>query len=83
MSKKNEEIKEEVENENSETNSEETTENNKVEELEQRLEQALRAYASCENDKKIMEKQKTQAIDYAVEKFVKDLYQLLIHLNLL
>jgi molecular chaperone GrpE len=82
MSNKNEEIKEEVENENTETNSEETTENNKVEELEQRLEQALRAYASCENDKKIMEKQKTQAIDYAVEKFVKDLLPIIDTLEL-
>ena len=33
-------------------------EDSKVAELEERLEQALRAYAGCENDKKIIEKQK-------------------------
>jgi len=65
------EIKEEQTSENPEV--EETEEDNKTAELEQRLEQALRAYAQCENDKKIMEKQKQQAIDYATEKFAKDL----------
>ena len=62
------EEKEQVENVSEKEESEE-----KGSELEERLEQALRAYAACENEKKIMEKQKTQAIDYAVEKFVKDL----------
>jgi molecular chaperone GrpE len=59
---------EEVKKEESQNNEE-----NKTSELEERLEQALRAYANCENEKKIMEKQKTQAIDYAAEKFAKDL----------
>jgi len=58
--------------ENEEVESEQK-ENDKTSELEERLEQALRAYAQCENDKKIMEKQKQQAIDYATEKFAKDL----------
>jgi len=71
----------ETQNEENETNEEEK-EVSKVEELEQRLEQALRAYASCENDKKIIEKQKTQAIDYAVEKFVKDLLPIIDTLEL-
>ena len=81
MSKKNPELDENTQNEEVEEN-EASTEDNKVEELEQRLEQALRAYASCENDKKIMEKQKTQAIDYAVEKFVKDLLPIIDTLEL-
>ena len=73
---------EEIKNEETETENEETQEVSKVEELEERLEQALRAYASCENDKKIIEKQKTQAIDYAVEKFVKDLLPIIDTLEL-
>ena len=67
-----EESIEEIQNEEVNESSEEK-EDDKVAELEARLEQALRAYAGCENDKKIMEKQKTQAIDYATEKFAKDL----------
>jgi molecular chaperone GrpE len=67
----NEEKVEQAETPNSE--SEKVENENRVEELEAKLEQALRAYAACENDKKIIEKQKIQAIDYAVEKFVKDL----------
>jgi molecular chaperone GrpE len=86
MSKKNKHKKHEEEQSSQEqTNNEETqTEqsDNKMAELEQRLEQALRAYATCENDKKIMEKQKTQAIDYAVEKFVKDLLPIIDTLEL-
>jgi molecular chaperone GrpE len=88
MSKKHKDHKEKVEKEKSEKEKTETSNeeaqskneeikesenNDKQNELEQRLEQALRAYANCENEKKIMEKQKTQAIDYAVEKFAKDL----------
>ena len=87
MSEKQEEKKEEeVKSENSQNENEieekENSENSKVEDLEQRLEQALRAYAACENDKKIIEKQKTQAIDYAVEKFVKDLLPIIDTLEL-
>jgi len=72
MSKEKEEELE-TQNEEVEETSNEEDENNEPNETEQRLEQALRAYAACENDKKIMEKQKTQAIDYATEKFAKDL----------
>ena len=69
---------------NEEINEEETQneENDKTKELEERLEQALRAYAACENDKKIMEKQKQQAIDYATEKFAKDLLPVIDTLEL-
>ena len=77
---KNEKLDQEVEAK--EETSNESNEDKKIEELEQRLEQALRAYAACENDKKIMEKQKTQAIDYAVEKFVKDLLPIIDTLEL-
>ena len=47
-----------------------------------KLEQALRAYAGCENEKKIVEKQKTQAIDFAQEKFAKDLLPIIDTLEL-
>jgi len=75
---KNKPHKEETKTQNeeiqNETQNEEVDEKDKkISELEERLEQALRAYANCENDKKIMEKQKQQAIDYATEKFAKDL----------
>jgi molecular chaperone GrpE len=75
--KKNAQEVKEVEQEN-----QENEESKKVAELEEKLEQALRAYAACENDKKIIEKQKTQAIDYAVEKFVKDLLPIIDTLEL-
>ena len=71
------EVEQELEQEN-----QENEESKKVAELEEKLEQALRAYAACENDKKIIEKQKTQAIDYAVEKFVKDLLPIIDTLEL-
>jgi len=74
--------KNKTEEEVEETSQNEESSDKKVEELEERLEQALRAYASCENDKKIIEKQKTQAIDYAVEKFVKDLLPIIDTLEL-
>jgi len=86
---KNKNENEEVKNTQNEGGEEETQQeaqnsenNDKQSELEERLEQALRAYAACENEKKIMEKQKTQAIDYAVEKFVKDLLPIIDTLEL-
>ena len=65
-----EEVLEENENEETEAKDEKEDELFKV---NSKLEQALRAYADCENEKKIIEKQKTQAIDFAQEKFAKDL----------
>ena len=79
QNEQNEELNEEI-NENEEKSQDE--ENDKTKELEERLEQALRAYAACENDKKIMEKQKQQAIDYATEKFAKDLLPVIDTLEL-
>jgi len=43
------------------------------EELKAKLDEALRAYAKCENDKKILKKETENAIEYAYEKFAKDL----------
>lgn len=63
----------------------EKAEDEKEDELAQtnfKLEQALRAYAGCENEKKIIEKQKTQAIDFAQEKFAKDLLPIVDTLEL-
>jgi molecular chaperone GrpE len=77
-----EELKNEEEIEETSQSEQENEEVSKEEELSQRLEQALRAYASCENEKKIMEKQKVQAIDYAVEKFVKELLPIIDTLEL-
>jgi molecular chaperone GrpE len=68
---KNESTEKDVQKKEKETS--QNREEDKTSELEQKLEQALRAYAACENDKKIIEKQKVQAIDYAAEKFAKDL----------
>jgi molecular chaperone GrpE len=83
MSKKHKkQTQQEVKEVEQEQLEQENEENKKVAELEERLEQALRAYAACENDKKIIEKQKTQAIDYAVEKFVKDLLPIIDTLEL-
>ena len=80
MSRKHKKQKHEAENEENEV--QETETDDKTKELEERLEQALRAYAACENDKKIMEKQKQQAIDYATEKFAKDLLPVIDTLEL-
>ena len=71
-----------AESQNDSENVENSEQNKEVEELQQKLEQALRAYAQCENDKKIMEKQKQQAIDYATEKFAKDLLPVIDTLEL-
>jgi len=67
-----EEVLEENENENEETEAKDEKED-ELFKVNSKLEQALRAYADCENEKKIIEKQKTQAIDFAQEKFAKDL----------
>ncbi len=51
-------------------------------ELKQKLDEALRAYAKCENDKKITMKQANAAADYAYEQFAKDLLPVLDSLEL-
>jgi len=76
MSRKHKHHKDESTEKDVQKKEKETSQNreeDKTSELEQKLERALRAYAACENDKKIIEKQKVQAIDYAAEKFAKDL----------
>ena len=84
MSEKQEELNEEVAQE--ETTTEETVESteevelsadDKIAELEAKLKESedkyFRVHADFENIKKRLEKEKYQAIDYASEKFAKDL----------
>ncbi|WP_457564993.1 nucleotide exchange factor GrpE [Caminibacter sp.] len=52
------------------------------EELEKKLDEALRAYAKCENDKKILKKETDALIEYAYEKFAKDLLPVVDSLEL-
>jgi len=52
------------------------------EELKAKLDEALRAYAKCENDKKILQKEADAYADYAYEKFAKDLLPVLDSLEL-
>ena len=52
------------------------------EELQKRLDEALRAYAKCENDKKLLQKETDSAIEYAYEKFAKDLLPVIDSLEL-
>ena len=76
---KQEETKKEVE-ENQELNCEELQKEN--EELKAKLDEALRAYAKCENDKKIIKKEADALVDYAYEKFAKDLLPVVDSLEL-
>ena len=52
------------------------------EEIKQKLDEVLRAYARCENDKKILKKEADASIDYAYEKFAKDLLPVIDSLEL-
>ena len=52
------------------------------EELQQKLDEALRAYAKCENDKKLLQKEADKQIEYAYEKFAKDLLPVVDSLEL-
>jgi len=52
------------------------------EELKQKLDEALRAYAKCENDKKILKKEADAMVDYAYERFAKDLLPVVDSLEL-
>ena len=73
--------KEEVTKEsNEEINIEEILKQN--EELKNKLDEALRAYAKCENDKKILKKETDALIEYAYEKFAKDLLPVVDSLEL-
>ncbi len=73
----NEQINEEIQ-ENSQIN--ELQKEN--EELKKKLDEALRAYAKCENDKKIIQKEADAIADYAYEKFAKDLLPVVDSLEL-
>ncbi len=52
------------------------------EELKAKLDECLRAYARCENDKKILKKEADAMVDYAYEKFAKDLLPVVDSLEL-
>jgi molecular chaperone GrpE len=52
------------------------------EELEKKLDEALRAYARCENDKKILKKEVEAQVEYAYERFAKDLLPVVDSLEL-
>ena len=52
------------------------------EELKVKLDEALRAYAKCENDKKIIKKEADALVDYAYERFAKDLLPVVDSLEL-
>ena len=52
------------------------------EELKTKLDEALRAYAKCENDKRIIKKEADALVDYAYEKFAKDLLPVVDSLEL-
>jgi molecular chaperone GrpE len=52
------------------------------EELKNKLEECLRAYAKCENDKKILKKEADAMVDYAYERFAKDLLPVVDSLEL-
>jgi len=52
------------------------------EELKTKLDEALRAYAKCENDKKIIKKEADALVDYAYERFAKDLLPVVDSLEL-
>ena len=75
--------KNEEEKQNEETK---VSENEKVlkenEDLKAKLDEALRAYAKCENDKKILQKEADAYADYAYEKFAKDLLPVVDSLEL-
>jgi len=63
-------------------NSEENELLKENEELKLKLDEALRAYAKCENDKKILQKEADAYADYAYEKFAKDLLPVIDSLEL-
>jgi len=65
---------------NNEINCEELQKEN--EEIKVKLDEVLRAYARCENDKKIIKKEADALVDYAYEKFAKDLLPVIDSLEL-
>ena len=52
------------------------------EELKNKVDEVLRAYAKCENDKKVLQKEAENAIEYVYEKFAKDLLPVVDSLEL-
>ena len=85
MAKKEKELKEQQELKEQETNQEEQQEDS-CKELEEKLakceEDLLRTAADFENAKKRLEREKIQAIEYALEKFAQDLLPALDSLDM-
>jgi len=78
--KSNEEVQKEIDKQKSEIDVDKILKEN--EELKVKLDEALRAYAKCENDKKIIKKEADALVDYAYEKFAKDLLPVVDSLEL-
>ncbi|GAB6045019.1 nucleotide exchange factor GrpE [Caminibacter profundus] len=76
----NEKISPERQENNQNINIEDVLKEN--EELKAKLDEALRAYAKCENDKKIIKKEADALVDFAYEKFAKDLLPVVDSLEL-
>ncbi len=82
--KKKHEDKENLQNQESKQNQEINVDEilKENEELKKKLDEALRAYAKCENDKKIIQKEADALVDYAYERFAKDLLPVVDSLEL-
>jgi len=79
----------EVQNEELEKNEEIEKDEDKLqklkkenEELKKKVDEVLRAYSKCENDKKVLQKETENAIEYAYENFAKDLLPVVDSLEL-
>ncbi len=72
----------ETHEEKKQTVSENEAPDTEKEELQQKLDEVLRAYAKCENDKKLLQKEADSRIEYAYEKFAKDLLPVIDSLEL-
>jgi len=80
MSKEDKNLKEAQNEELEKNETEELKKEN--EELKKKVDEVLRAYAKCENDKKVLQKETENAIEYAYEKFAKDLLPVVDSLEL-
>jgi len=80
IEKSNEEVQKEIHKQKNEIDVDKILKEN--EELKTKLDEALRAYAKCENDKKIIKKEADALVDYAYEKFAKDLLPVVDSLEL-
>ena len=80
MSKEDKNLKEAQNEELEKNETEELKKEN--EELKKKVDEVLRAYSKCENDKKVLQKETENAIEYAYENFAKDLLPVVDSLEL-